>query len=116
VEPKADAKPAPVANVDPKKDPEPSAPALKKGDTKAAKRIVEEADASFFEEDYIDAIKGYRKAIKADPTFTQAYRQLYKAGIAGADKTAIRDGGKGILQLEPDASDAASIKKNLARF
>jgi hypothetical protein len=88
-----------------------------KGDRDAAKRLVEEeADPDFEEENYTKAIAAYRRAIKADSTYLPAYKGLYKAGLGGADKAAMREGGRGYLKLAPDAPDAARVKENLEKL
>ncbi len=94
--------------------PPPTAP--HRNPTLAKKLVDEEADPAYFEDKFAVAIKLYRKAIAADPTYAAAFKGLYKAGIGAQDKSAIREGGHGYLKLNPDGPDAATIKTGLSHF
>jgi serine/threonine-protein kinase len=89
-------------------------PPLIKGNAQKAKILLEEADLSYEEGNYAEAISGYRQAIKADPSFAKAYYGLYRAGMTSKDKKAQREGGEGYLRAAPNAPDAERIKQALA--
>ena len=78
-----------------------------------AQALVDEGDLLTEEEDYKAAIRAYRAAIAADPSFPRAYKGLIRAGTGAEDTSATRSGLVGYLKVAPDAPDAANFRRML---
>jgi serine/threonine protein kinase len=91
-------------------------PELVKGNTQKAKIAQEEADLSYEEGNMAEAIAGYRRAIKADPSYAKGYYGLYRVGVSQKDRKLQKEGGEGYLRAAPHASDAERIRTAISKL
>jgi len=84
--------------------------------TARARTAYNAGNQALFDGDSDAAIRAYRQALSAAPTFAPGYRGLGLAFAQGGDNTAAITALRVYLKMAPHAKDAALIKQRIADF
>lgn len=74
---------------------------------------MEEGDLAFEEAEFDKAMTSYKAAAAADPAYPKAWKGMFRAGQSLRDSAAMKAAAQGYLRAEPDAPDAAQMRKAL---
>ena len=106
--------PEPQKEQEPPEEDEAAVPKVYAFNPLQATKEVEIGNYYFKKKNYRAAAKRFGEATKWNPTFAEAFLRLGETDEKLKDKTATRLAYAKYLELQPDAKNAAEIKKKLA--